>query len=56
MALRNPLDVGESLLTLMNMFINTKKTVTSNPILPGTTIGFMRNDTEDTNTNNVDVR
>ena len=36
--------------------ISTKNTVTSKPILPGTTFGSMMNDAQDAITSNVDVR
>ena len=40
-----PSTVGDSVL---NMLVNTKNRVTSNPILPGTTEGAMRKLTQET--------
>ena len=55
-AFRKPLDVGASLLTLINMLMRTKNKVTSNPILPGMALGGMIKEIHETITNNVAVR
>jgi len=38
-------------LTLLKMLMRTRKSVTSKAILPGTTSGLMRNETQETTTN-----
>jgi len=38
-------------LTLLKMLMRTRKSVTSNAILPGTTSGFIRKETQETTTN-----
>ena len=43
-----PSTVGDSVLMVLNMSVNTKNRVTSNPILPGTTDGAMRKLTQET--------
>ena len=51
-----PLDIGASVFTPINMLMRTRNTVTSRPILPATTWGFIMNDAHETMTSNVDVR
>ena len=55
-ACKKPLDGGAFFLAPINIFISTKNTVTSKPSRPGTTVGFMMKDTQDTTTNKDDVR
>ena len=43
-------DGGDEFLKPLNMFTSTKRSVTSNPILPGTMLGLMRKDAHDTTT------
>ena len=46
-----PVDGGDELLKPLKIFTSTKRSVTSNPILPGTMFGLMRKDAQDTTTN-----
>ena len=43
-----PSTVGDTVLMVLNMLVSTRKRVTSNPILPGTTEGEIRKLTQDT--------
>ena len=43
-----PCTVGDTVLMVLNMLVSTRKRVTSNPILPGTTAGEIKKLTQDT--------
>ena len=44
-------DGGDRFLKPLKIFASTRRSVTSNPILPGTMFGLMRKDAQDTITN-----
>ena len=52
----NVVDVGAISLAVLKVLTRIKKIVTSNPMRPGITSGWMMKDAHETTTNNIDIR